>query len=162
MKMKKNPSTVFTKWVLIGAIAVAFISVLYIFLLLNGTYYSNSVVKTPKANLTVVASGAIPTVDMNFLIITPTPTIDPGQTINGISVQKYVKIEGTGGVGLRIRNNPGTNSDTEFIANESEVFIVIGGPQNADDLVWWQLVTPYDDSRQGWAAADYLTPIENQ
>jgi hypothetical protein len=49
-----------------------------------------------------------------------------------------------------------------FVANESEVFQVIDGPVKKDNLIWWKLVTPYDQARQGWAAADYLSLIENQ
>ncbi len=160
--MKKSESRIITKWVLLGALLVALLVTLYLFLLFYGEYYSSSVTKTPKANLTVVAAVTVPTIDTTFLTITPTPTIDPGQVVEGISAQRYVKIEGTSGVGLRIRSAPGTDSETIFVANESEVFLVIGGPQYANDLVWWQLTTPYDESRQGWAAADYLVPLENQ
>lgn len=160
--MKNKQPAVITKWVILGAVSVAALVILYIFLIINGDNYSSSLTKTPRANLTVVAALSIPTMDIGYLTITPTPTIDPGEVVDGISAQKYVKIEGTSGVGLRIRSAPGKNTDTKFIANESEVFIVIGGPQYADDLVWWELTTPYDDTRQGWAAADYLVPLENQ
>jgi hypothetical protein len=36
---------------------------------------------------------------------------------------------------------------------------VVGGPVELDGYVWWQLNAPYDESRQGWAAQDYLNII---
>lgn len=151
----------FPKWIFLGAAITALLTLLYVFIALNGKSYSNSLVETPRANLTVVAAISIPTLDNSLLTITPTPTVDSSQEVNGIAARKYVKIQGTSGVGLRIRSAPGLTSETNFIANESEVFIVIGGPQTVDDLVWWQLSTPYDENRQGWAAADYLVAIED-
>lgn len=156
-----SKSRTFPKWIFLVAAITALLTLLYIFIALNGKTYSSTLEKTPRANLTVVAAISIPTLDNSLLTITPTPTVDSSQTVNGIAARNYVKIQGTSGVGLRIRSAPGLTSETNFIANESEVFIVIGGPRNADDLVWWQLTTPYDENRQGWAAADYLVPIDD-
>jgi len=155
----KNSRKLFSNKVLAGAIIVAGLLLLYFILLLNGLTYSNRVGLTPKANLTVLAAGSIPTPDLSLLTTTPTPTIPSSEVIDGISSQRFVKIEGTGGAGLRIRSEPGTNSEVIFLANESEVFLVIAGPQTADGLLWWKLATPYDENRQGWAAADYLVAI---
>ena len=33
------------------------------------------------------------------------------------------------------------------------------GPQIINDITWWYLVTPLDESRNGWAAADYLSLV---
>lgn len=152
------------KKVLLGAMIVAGICLLYVFLLLNGLSYRQSALSTPKANLTVIAAGTIPTVDMNYLQVTPTQTALPYIEVNGISMGLFVKIQGTGGVGLRIRRDPGTNTEVVFLANESEVFTVVGGPVEKDGFLWWQLTAPYDDTRSGWAAADYLEALteENQ
>lgn len=152
------------KKVILGAILVAGICLLYVFLLLNGLTYRHNSEMTPKANITVIAAGAIPTVDMNYLQVTPTHTALPYIEVNGISMGKFVKIEGTEGVGLRIRRNPGTDTDVVFLANESEVFTVVEGPIEKDEILWWQLSAPYDETRSGWAAADYLVALtdENQ
>ena len=61
---------------------------------------------------------------------------------------------------LRLRANPGTDADVNFIAAELEVFRVIGGPIQTGDYTWWQLIAPYDENRQGWAASDFLRVIE--
>ncbi len=145
-----------------GAAFVAAALLLYLLLLLNGLTFTSSVKLTPKANLTVLAVGSIPTPDLNLLTITSTATSSPSEIVNGISTNKYVMIQGTEGVGLRIRSNPGTQSEVNFIANESEVFQVIGGPQTMDGMIWWQLATPYDMTRQGWASAEYLAVIADE
>jgi hypothetical protein len=160
MKLKNNRD-LFSKKVLAGAVIVAGLLLLYFVLLLNGITYSTRVVTTPKANLTVIAAGIIPTPDLGLLTMTPTATIPSSEVVDGISSQKFVKIQGTGGAGLRIRSEPGTKSEVIFLANESEVFLVIGGPETVDGLLWWKLATPYDENRQGWAAADYLVAITN-
>lgn len=160
--MKNNYSKPILIRVLVGAAFVAVIIFLYLLLLLNGVAFSRNVKLTPKANITVLAAGSIPTPDLGLLTITSTPTSVPSETINGISTQIFVMIHGTEGVGLRIRENPGTESGVNFIANESEVFKVIGGPQTVDGGVWWQLATPYDENRQGWASAEYLIAIADE
>jgi hypothetical protein len=32
------------------------------------------------------------------------------------------------------------------------------GPQEVDDFTWWYLVAPFDETRSGWAVANYLAP----
>jgi hypothetical protein len=148
------------KKILIGGFVAAGIILFYLYLLLNGMAYQEQASATSKANLEVIPADHIPTPDRRLLVIPPTATPKTDGEVNGISVQRYVKIEGTGGLGLRIRNEPGIDSEVQFIANESEVFIVIGGPEEKDGIIWWQLSTPYDETRNGWASSDYLSAVE--
>lgn len=94
---------------------------------------------------------------------TATPTLDPFATPiideNTIHIDGYVQITGTGTDGLRIRSAPGLNTETVFRGEESEVFVVKDGPQTADGYTWWYLVAPYDDTRAGWAAAEFLAIV---
>jgi len=81
---------------------------------------------------------------------------DPGGKIQtGISVH----ISGTDGDGLRVRRDSGIQGEPLFLAAENEEFSVTEGPQVVDQLTWWYIVAPYDDQRQGWAAANYLVPV---
>lgn len=92
----------------------------------------------------------------------PTPTIDPFSTpttLAGIAIGNYVQITGTEGQGLRIRAQPGLSGEFQFLAYDAEVFVVQDGPREVDGYVWWYLVAPYDETRVGWAAADFLTYI---
>ena len=79
-----------------------------------------------------------------------------GQVIDGIGQGAYVQITNTGGDGLRLRRDPGTASDILFLGYDAEVFKVTGGPQIVDGYTWWYLTAPYDESRSGWAASNYL------
>lgn len=100
-----------------------------------------------------------------LLLMTPgtNPTVTPdtsGLTIGGIGVGIYVQISGTDGTGLRLRKEPGIESEILFIGYDAEVFKVTDGPRELDGYVWWYLTAPYDESRSGWAAANYLTIID--
>jgi hypothetical protein len=107
------------------------------------------------ADLTIIAP---PTSTVN-----PTATNTPSGTVTPppgqIGVGGYVQISGTEGQGLRIRSAAGLNSDTVFRGDESETFQVKDGPQTADGYTWWYLVAPYDSTRAGWAAADFLAVV---
>ncbi len=96
----------------------------------------------------------VPTLDPNLV----TPTLAP----DAIGIGGYVQISGTEGEGLRIRSAPGLSGDTVFFGGESEVFIVRDGSQVSDGYTWWYLVAPYDETRAGWAAADFLAVVPSQ
>ncbi len=146
--------------IIIGGLVFFVVGVGYLVLYLIGANYNENLSLTPQAQLTVLPAFGIPTIDNSFLVIFPTST----PTLNPVSGEKfpinsYVQISGTGGNGLRIRENPGTESDVNFIASESEVFKVIGGPIQTGNYSWWQLTAPYDELRQGWAAGEYLISV---
>ncbi len=84
-----------------------------------------------------------------------TPTAPAGT----IAVGVYVQITGTGGDGLRLRSVPGLTSELLFLGEDAEVFLVRDGPQEANGYTWWYLVAPYDESRAGWAASNFLTVV---
>ena len=95
----------------------------------------------------------------------PTATLDPlsigTATLpsDAIVIGSYVQITGTDGDGLRLRSAPGTNSEQLFLGEDAEVFQVRDGPQEANGYVWWYIVAPYDESRAGWAAANFLAVV---
>lgn len=96
--------------------------------------------------------------------VTPLPTVDPNLVTptlapNTIGISGYVQISGTEGEGLRIRSAPGLTGETVFFGEEAEVFVVRDGPQTVDGYTWWYLVAPYDETRAGWAAADFLVVV---
>lgn len=109
---------------------------------------------------------AAPTLTPKVIDPTRTPTPTPTSIFflpeGVIGVGIYVQVTGTGGSGLRMRGEPGLSSTINFSAMESEVFLVIDGPVTADGYTWWHLEAPYDRNRNGWSAADYLTPIKEE
>jgi hypothetical protein len=48
-----------------------------------------------------------------------------------------------------------------MLGAEAEVFQVSDGPREIDGYTWWYLVGPYDESRRGWAVANYLSVVQN-
>ncbi len=111
---------------------------------------------SPQAAMTVIVAPT-PTFTPTPIIFTPTPTNPP--SVGGIAIGNYVQISGTDGQGLRIRSGPGTANPARFLGMDSEVFQVIDGPEMSDDFTWWFLEAPYDPSRSGWAASQYLEVI---
>ncbi|MFH2101733.1 MAG: SH3 domain-containing protein [Chloroflexota bacterium] len=93
-------------------------------------------------------------------MLPPTPTPSPTPLPGTIHVGSFVQVTGTEGEGLRIRSAPSLNATPLFIGFDNEIFRVTAGPRDADGYHWWYLTAPYDESRSGWAAADYLTFIE--
>ena len=95
--------------------------------------------------------------------VTPSPAPTAAGTAvpaaGQMAVGAYVQITGTEGAGLRIRSAPGLNSDTVFRGEEAETFQIKDGPKDADGHTWWYVVAPYDETRAGWAAADFLAVV---
>lgn len=152
-----NARQLFNRWVILGALLLAG-SLLLITAISIGltTPLRTSEVGFAPADLTVIPA---PTATSN---VPPTATIDPFAPTavpTGIVIGNYVQITGTNGEGLRIRSNPGLSGEPVFLGFDSEVFIVQDGPREADGYVWWYLVAPYDQTRAGWAAADFLSYI---
>jgi hypothetical protein len=147
----------FNKWVILAALIFAglLLLILAIAVGLTSARQASDVGFSP-ANLTVIPA---PTGTSSA---PPTPTIDPFATPTspaGIAIGNYVQITGTEGQGLRIRAQPGLDGAFQFLAYDSEVFLVKDGPREVDGYVWWYLAAPYDETRVGWAAADFLTYI---
>ena len=146
--------------VVLGALGLAVLLILITFLSIGWT--------TPDpvrdygfapADLTVIPAPTstpltTPTATPDPLIY-GTPTLAPDE----IGTGGYVQITGTDGEGLRLRSDPGLNGTPAFLGYDEEVFEVRDGPQALDGYIWWYLVAPYDETRAGWAASDFLGAI---
>jgi hypothetical protein len=152
-----NPRQLFNRWVILGAFLLAGLLLLITAVSIGLTSArQNSGVGFTPAEITVIAaptstSSAPATATIDPFAPTPAPT--------GIALGNYVQIKGTEGEGLRIRSEPGLNGEFEFLGYDSEVFIIKDGPRQADGFTWWYLVAPYDETRNGWAAADFLSYV---
>jgi len=145
----KNP-------VLIGAVGFALLAIIFIVILaimLKPPVDD----QTPTAELVVIPAATQTPIAENIpQQVTPTSS----DNLTGpFTVGMYVQISGTGGVGLYIREAPGVNSPARFLGMDSEVFKVIDGARESGGLLWYLLEAPYDESRSGWAAADYLQVV---
>jgi len=155
-----NVRELFNRWVILGAVGLAglLLLIMAISIGLTSARQTSNVGFAP-ADLTVIpaptgTSGA-----------PPTPTIDPFASPTapaGIAIGNSVQITGTEGQGLRIRAEPGLGGEFQFLAYDSEVFVIQDGPREVDGYIWWYLTAPYDETRVGWAAADFLTYVPAQ
>jgi len=88
-------------------------------------------------------------------------TAPPPQHGVGLVVGAYVQVKGTGGDGLRLRDQPGLNGNVLLVASEAEVFRLEDGPVEMDDYTWWSLIGPFDETRRGWGVDNFLEVIQN-
>jgi hypothetical protein len=144
-----------------GIVALGlFITLLIIFIAVLGLYFlpdKSSKNINPTAIVTIIEAPTATSIPRETWIPTPTTvlTAEPG-ILSELSVGAYAQIYGTDGDGLRIRSGPGQTYAVNFIGLDSEVFLIIAGPEESDGYVWWHLEAPYDEGRNGWAAENYL------
>ena len=87
---------------------------------------------------------------------TPIPTPDNATAPEEVTIGYYAAVSGTGEAGVTVRGGPSTSNAILTVANEGDLLLIIGGPESANDLLWWNV--ELEDGTQGWAAGLYLTP----
>ena len=151
-----NPITLLTTFILLAGLILAGLAAVFL---------GRS--EAPPAEVTpVLTMISAPTLTPVPAEPTPTPTPDATEIVvlpeGVIGVGIYVQVSGTDGAGLRMRSEPGLSGTVNFTALDAEVFLVIDGPEVVDGYTWWYLEAPYDQTRSGWSAGDFLTPIEEE
>lgn len=160
--MNQNFPYYINRWTILGAILLALILIIITLISIGWTTPRlSSTFGFAPAYLTMLPAptntpNVTPTVTPDPLLV-GTPTLPPGT----IGIGGYVQITGTEGDGLRIRSAPGINAESLFLGYDEEVFAVQDGPQQADGYTWWYLVAPYDETRAGWAASNFLSVVPN-
>ncbi len=117
---------------------------------------------TPAITLYPYQSTATPQVvsTQNEFEITPAiPTTSQVSQGGDFLIGDLVEVHGTGGEGLRLRNAPSLASVVNELAMENEVLEIRGGPTEADGYIWWFLINPYDNQRQGWGVGVYIREL---
>lgn len=150
-------------WVVLGALAIG----LGLFCLVLGglalTRQDPSTAAPSTAALIIIsAPTATPTIESSTPVLDPTNGLDlpPSPPPGEIMIGAFVQISGTGGDGLRLRVAPGLDGQVRLLGSEAEVFRVDDGPQEFDGYTWWYLVGPFDETRQGWAVANFLVVVQ--
>jgi hypothetical protein len=72
------------------------------------------------------------------------------------SIGEIVEVFGTEGQGLSLRHEPGLSSVIDWYGMDNEILEIKGGPIEQDGYLWWFLVSPYDNSKNGWGVGAYL------
>lgn len=147
-------------WVIAGTILVASLLIVLSFLAAG---WLTSTPQTAYQGGGVITVIPVPTATQTPV---PPPTETPSASPfpedgSGIRVGASVQISGTGGDGLRLRQEPSLNGEIVSLGLEGEIFTVKGGPEQRDGYVWWQLEAPLNPTRQGWAVSTYLELAQN-
>jgi len=163
IRSRRRYLPLFNIWVLFAAMIIACLLTMVTF---GGLFLSRLGDSPPPPSTAILvilpAATFTPTVE-GGLAATPggpdqtLPAPPPGE----IALGGYVQVTGTGGTGLRLRDQPGLNSEIRMVVSDAEVFLVQEGPVDLDGYLWWRLVGPFDDTRQGWAVSNYLNVIQN-
>lgn len=152
-------------WVLVGAAAVALILLCLVIFSLWLLRPGSLPAPPGSAVLHVIpylSPTAVPaTATSSPLETAPGGDIPPSPPSGEIASGAYVQVTGTGGDGLRLRDEPGLEGEIQLLGLESEVFLVKDGPMLADGYTWWLLTAPYDESVQGWAVSNYLQVVQS-
>jgi hypothetical protein len=166
--MKNSPSRFINIKVVIGAIIFG-LGIFAILVVILWSARAKTTAQTPATAILKVIDA--PTQTPFGLLPTPTPTPTPlpstseeAPTPSGsglIALGDYVQVSGTEGEGLRLHNNAGVGSKVNYVAIESEVFVVKDGPIEADGYIWWELEDPYTSNAVGWGVSNYLEVVPN-
>lgn len=122
------------------------------------------VAAVPEPELIVLTAQPSPTpsVTPDFVLPTPLPTFTPIPTPDNavappeITVGFYANVVNTGGAGLVVRGGPSTSNVQVTLVDEGSYLLVIGGPEEGSDFLWWQVETL--DEVEGWVAGQFLEP----
>lgn len=146
-----------------GALIVAMLLLGATLALVYFTRPGPSPVQQATAVLNVISAPTVtPIPPTATAVLTPTSSLPvPPPPVSGtISVGAYVQIANTGGDGLRLRIDPGLAGEVRVLGAEAEVFEVSDGPKEVDGFTWWYLEGLYDQTRRGWAVANYLAVVQ--
>ena len=163
MERRSLLRSMFSPWVFLGAIGIAgalFAATLGL-VWITRPASPGSVPATPVL-VVIPAPSSTPLAATAGPAVTPTGTlpVPPAPAPGTLEKGAYVQIAGTGGDGVRVRNEPGLQGNTLFVALEAEVFQIEDGPSQADGYTWWYLVAPFDASHHGWAVSNYMVVVQ--
>lgn len=108
----------------------------------------------PSPSPSLTPSFPTPTTIPTF---TPVPTPDIFTAPEEVTVGYYAQVVETGGVGVTVRGGPSTNNVAIIVAAESSVLLVLDGPEEGNERLWWQVRLA--DGTEGWVAGDFLLPV---
>jgi hypothetical protein len=117
-----------------------------------GTYYGYWQMKNPNGNWFGDK------IWVKIVVNTGTPSFNVGD---------FVRVTGTGGIGLKVRLCPSTNDTScpkKCTASDGGTGLIIGGPETKDGYTWWQIKWDYGsgncpNGETGWSAQNWLEKV---
>ncbi len=153
-----NNERIIKPWVVIFGLAVSvvlLISTCLVAVLFRGN--SNSLIQPTAIVRYISAPTATPTSLPQDSSTQGTATsLPPGENL---AIGSYIRVEGTGGDGLRLRSAAGLNGQIKFLVKDGEELVIDDGPKEIDGYVWWHVKSPTNETTAGWGVADYMVNI---
>jgi hypothetical protein len=160
----KGIRNLFNIKVILGGIIFA-VSVFAIFVIMLWSAKANDITQPAATAILNVIKAPTATAIAPEQSPTPLTTQDSSQQppppSGNMAIGDYVQVNGTGGSGLRLHKSAGVASEVQYVAIDSEVFIIKDGPIEADGYVWWLLQDPYTENAAGWGVSNYLVVVKN-
>lgn len=111
---------------------------------------------TREATMVPTATAPASTLESTEVPVLPTATDTPLPTVT--STPQPLTATVSSGVGVWLRESPGTETEQLEWLLEGTTVIVLPGQQTAEDLVWQQVQT--EAGLVGWVAADFIVVNE--
>ena len=159
-KLEAEKRRISFPWVFLGAIIISGILLTFVFGLLswNRPSQNHSGIINPMVTIIYLPTAPTTINTPKPAAILPPDILDPPS--GDIISNSYVKIHGTEGAGLRLRIEPGLDSEPLYLGLEDEIFKIEEGPVEEDGYMWWYLVAPFDSDRNGWGVSNFLQPVQ--
>lgn len=100
----------------------------------------------------------VPTLPSIATVTPAAATAPPATPVPQSPIGQQLQVTGTGSEGLFLRIEPSTNNQPIKTLPESSIVTVIGEPTVAEGRTWQRGRDEF--GAEGWAAGDYLTPVE--
>ncbi|MBN1537016.1 MAG: hypothetical protein JW908_09815 [Anaerolineales bacterium] len=119
-------------------------------------------VTIPENPTAVIRYIPAPTATQTMLPLETSPDVlatdmPPGENLR---VGVNIRVQGTGGDGLRLRSMAGLNGKVEFLVKEGAELIIDDGPKSIDGYTWWHVKSSTDTKISGWGVANYMVFIQ--
>ncbi len=151
-------------WLGMGVVVTvvgALIAIFMVSILLSREPLSTTLPTPTIIRLTAPAT-PLPAEGQPYASATPIPTFTPPPTPDisiapaEVTIGYYAEVANTDGVGVILRGGPSTDNIRIQLIDEGVTFLVIDGPAEGSDLLWWHV--QLDDGVDGWVASDFLAP----
>lgn len=122
----------------------------------RGQYLSRTIVRARLVDAEIVTESR----DQQA-VTEQVPAVEEGQEAQEV-VNPSASELGVGGNatvtedGLNLRGNATTDAEVMTTLSQGQQVAIIGGPEEADGITWWQV--ELDNDTQGWVAEDFLSP----
>jgi hypothetical protein len=153
--VSSNNERIIKPWVVLSGAAVGIlllISTCLIVILFRGaptsTMHPTAIVRyipAPTATQTPLSQ--------NSSDLATATSMPPGENL---AIGSNIRVEGTGGDGLRLRSSAGLQGQIKFLVKDGEELIIDDGPKEIDGYIWWHVKSLTDETIAGWGVADYM------